>query len=128
MVETYVALGIVVAFFTLLVSVAYFEKRLISPYAEIEPAVSQADTSPIDRLSFYVVHMCDGAAAHGFRFGSMFAHRKYPMVRIGGTVWMSEDRRTLMHTGSGTVLRMPGKQTWLTSLRRHVDRHHGPER
>jgi hypothetical protein len=110
-------LAIPVVLFLLMIVVSYFEKRLVSPFIEIDPERENPDV-PIDLLSQYVEHMCDGAQAAGFQFGSMTAHRKYPKIKISGAVWISQDRRTLLNTGSGTIFGMPSKQTWLTSPRR----------
>jgi hypothetical protein len=115
MVETYLAIGVPTLFFALLVLASYWEKRLINPYVEINVLDPGSGGPPIGLLSIYVIYMSEGALAGGFQFDAMYAHRKYPMIKIGGTVWMSADRRTIMHTGSGTVANMPAKQTWLTT-------------
>src|ERR1700683_5256241 len=79
-------LAIPVVLFLLMIVVSYFEKRLVSPFIEIDPERENPDV-PIDLLSQYVEHMCDGAQAAGFPFGSMTAHRKYPMIKISEAVW-----------------------------------------
>jgi hypothetical protein len=113
-----IALGVPGAFCVLLSVVCYYEKRLFRPYAELPPDGNPADAPPLDLISPYVEHMSDGAMASGFEFGSLVGHRKYPSVKISGAVWLSRDRRTLLYTGSGTVLNMVSKQTWLfTRLR-----------
>jgi hypothetical protein len=59
--------------------------------------------------------MSDGAMAAGFQFGSLISHWKFP---IRGAVWLSGDRRILMHCGSGTIINAAAKLTWLTTPRR----------
>jgi hypothetical protein len=116
--EIVLAVVLPAGFFLLLALVCYFEKRLFSPYVELPPDGNPAAAPPLDLISPYVEHMSDGAMNAGFEFGSLVAHRKYPSVQITGAVWLSRDRLILLYTGSGTVMNMPSKQTWLiTRLR-----------
>lgn len=106
-----------VGFFALLCAVSYLERRMINPYVEIDPGTPEPGKPPLRQLSRYVEHMCDGALAAGYQFGSMVAHAKYPSVTVAGVVCLSADRRTLLYSGSGTVLNNPTKQTWLMTPR-----------
>jgi hypothetical protein len=113
----WIAVAIPIAFFTLLILVCFFERRLTNPYIEIDSTSPESDAPPHRLISQYVILMSNDAEANGFDFGSVIAHRKYPQIKVVGTVWLSSDRRTLMLCGSGTVLGAPVYQTWLVSPR-----------
>ena len=100
---------IVIAYLVLIVAASYFEKRLVDPYREVRPDELDSGTPPW-LLSHYVKHMSDRAMAAGFEFGSMVLHVKYP---VSGTVWISPDRTTLFLTGSGKVIGLAAKKSWL---------------
>ena len=101
-----VAAAIPAAYLLLLFVVAMCEKRLVQVYAPVAE-----DLMVI--LPPYVDAMSRDAAAAGFVWGGRVVHSKYPSVKILGTVWISPARETVVLAGSGTVLGMPSRQTWL---------------
>ena len=98
--------GLLVAFLLLLIVVAMVEKRFSRPYLR----------QPMDSafLSPYVRRMSDDAHAAGFIFGDYLAHAK-PSIKICGTVWFSQDKRTLLAATSGTVSGLKSRQTYLVT-------------
>jgi hypothetical protein len=86
--------------------VSLIEKHLACPY-RLAPA------ERFFHLPSYVLIMCQDIAAAGFGFGGTIVHRKYPMIKILGTVWLSPQRETLVLCGAGTVAQMAARQTWL---------------
>jgi hypothetical protein len=113
-----------VAFSILLVFVAYFEKRLVDPIAEIRidqatRAIAERDDQSLEatalKLSPYVAQMCDDARQAAFTFGSIAVHKMVPRIKVSGALWISQDRRILMSSSSGSVLKMPASKTLLIS-------------
>jgi hypothetical protein len=109
-------LALPVGFFALLLLVGRFEKRLAAPYVAVLPEELNA-RSVEQFFPPYVVQMSQDLTAAGFIYGGAVRHAK-PSCKIVGTIWASPDRRILAISGSGTVLNMPARQTWLiTPLR-----------
>ena len=89
-----IVIAVPVGFLSLLFIVALAEKRLVVPYQFVPPE-RQVPLPP------YVQVMATDIAAAGFHFGGVTVHRKYPFVKILGTVWLSPTRETLVYSGSG---------------------------
>jgi hypothetical protein len=113
-----------VAFFVLLFCTAIFEHSLIRPFVPapddenfLAPVQGERDPQSIaglpraSQVSDYVATMSAGIHAAGFVYHALVAHAKAPRIQILATLWMSPDRRMIVSSGSGTVLKMASYQT-----------------
>jgi len=108
-----------IGFFVLLFCTAIFEHRLVRFYVPapddenfLAPVPGAQDPQGISGLprasqvSDYVGVMSAGIHAAGFAYHGLVAHAKAPRIQILATLWMSPDRRMIVGSGSGTVLKM----------------------
>jgi hypothetical protein len=120
---TWVAL-VPVGFFALLFCTAIFEQTLVRFYVPapddenfLAPIPGGQDPQSIpglpraSQVSDYVATISVGIHAAGFAYHGLVAHAKAPRIQILATLWMSPDRRMIVISGSGAVLKMASYQT-----------------
>lgn len=101
--------GLIAGFFVLLFTVALVEKLPVNPFGPTPLDAFPGDLPP------YIGAMNTAAARLGFTYGGTYPHSKGGTYRSYASFWLSPDRRTVVQVAGGTVARLPGKATTLTS-------------
>jgi hypothetical protein len=117
-----------IGFFVLLFCTAIFEQSLTRFYVPAPDDENFLATLPgardpqaieglprASQVSDYVATMSAGIHAAGFAYHGLMAHAKAPRIQILATMWMSPDRRMIVSSGSGSVLKMAAYQTQIYS-------------